>query len=211
MHWPTRILVVCLAYLTVIPAPADDRPNVLYDHVADPNELSNLARNPETEPRRAEFRKSLPSKDTIARRPQGLNALRQSTRLSAGVHLVPSFTGYRWTHIDRCGYNELPWAPAHLPRHADLAFPLMRRKGNPTCRHPRNLAHPPLARSRAYCSPRSHGLLAGCTADDLNQRFKDAIRPLLATYCVDCHSDDGRGSGPESGTVHVGRSGARPP
>ncbi len=27
-------------------------------------------------------------------------------------------------------------------------------------------------------------------ADDLNQRFHDAIQPLLATYCVDCHGED---------------------
>ncbi len=27
-------------------------------------------------------------------------------------------------------------------------------------------------------------------ADDLNQRFQDAVRPLLATYCVDCHGED---------------------
>jgi len=27
-------------------------------------------------------------------------------------------------------------------------------------------------------------------ADNLNQRFKDAVQPLLARYCFDCHSDD---------------------
>ncbi len=28
-------------------------------------------------------------------------------------------------------------------------------------------------------------------AGDLNQRFKEAVQPLLSTYCFDCHSEDG--------------------
>lgn len=38
-------------------------------------------------------------------------------------------------------------------------------------------------------------LLVACptlsNCDELEQQFQDAIRPLLANYCIDCHSDDG--------------------
>ena len=27
-------------------------------------------------------------------------------------------------------------------------------------------------------------------ADDLNQRFKEAVQPLLSTLCFDCHGED---------------------
>ena len=33
-------------------------------------------------------------------------------------------------------------------------------------------------------------IVSTAAADDLNQQFKDTMRPLLAKYCTECHSDD---------------------